>query len=624
MIIRVGGKRVRNWTSGILIVSASIVISMMADICGYGKNGSTFLPSAGYLFISSANAASDKTERGVVEVKKREESIPDSLQPPGTTRPALPDFQPPRGMPGIVLPPVLPTPDTEGMISATLRVYVRRIAFSGNTAINDEDLRKISASYENRTLTSQELEELRHKLTAVYVEKGYINSGAVIPDQRVADGAITIQIVEGRLSDIEITGNKWLRTAYIKNRVALVAKPPFNVNQLQEKLLLLQEDPLIRRINAELMPGVKPGDALLKVTVEEETPYQIGMQISNNRSPSIGALHGELFAVHRNITGWGDSLGIRYGKNTDGLVNGGDEVSLSYSVPLNAHNTTLRIYYDYSNSRVIEEPFNQIDIKSKLETFGVGISQPLLQTLANEVRLTLAAEKRRSESYLLGQLFSFSEGVECGVSNITAIRFAQEWQYRSPYQVIALRSNISWGIDALGATKNETGVDGRFLAWQLQVQWARLFEKLNRTQLIFRTDLQLAKDPLLAMEKFSLGGATSIRGYRENQIVRDKAVVSSLEFRIPVFQAPIPGLSKKPTDGIIHLAPFFDWGWAENVDRPTPDPRTISSVGVGFRWDPTANIHAELYWGYALRKIDNPHDNLQDHGFHFQLSVRYF
>ena len=596
--------------------------SIIADIYAKRYFAGVVLQSAGYLFICSANA-SEEAERDA-DIKKKEQNIPESLQPPGTTRPALPEFRPPKVLPEIVLPPPMLKPKTEGLLSEKLRVHISKISFYGNTAIKDDELQKIAAPYENRTITSEDLEKLRRKLTMLYVEKGYINSGAVIPDQKVVNGAITIQIIEGKLSEIDITGNKWLRSAYIRNRIALAAAVPFNINQLQEKLLLLQEDPLIHRINSELMPGIKPGEAVLKTTVVEERPYQIGMRISNDRSPSIGSFHGEIFAEHKNISGWGDSLGVRYGKHTDGEDDGGDEVSLSYNIPLNAHDTALRVYYYYSDAAVIEEPFNQIDIKSKLKTYGISITHPLLKTLSDRVLLTLAGDKRRSESYLLGQPFSFSEGAENGVIKATILRFAQEWEHRSPLQVFALRSNISWGIDAMDATTNAEGTDGRFLSWLLQVQWARLLKKLHRTQIIFRTDLQLSRDPLPAMEKFSVGGMTSVRGYRENQLVRDNAVVSSLECRIPIVRLPIPVVSKNQTDGTVHLVPFFDWGWAENTDRPTHDPRTISSVGLGFRWDPSLNIHADIYWGYALRKIDNPNDDLQDHGFHFQLFINFF
>jgi hemolysin activation/secretion protein len=71
---------------------------------------------------------------------------------------------------------------------------------------------------------------------------------------------------------------------------------------------------------------------------------------------------------------------------------------------------------------------------------------------------------------------------------------------------------------------------------------------------------------------------------------------------------------------MVQLAPFADFARSWNKNEPTLDPKTISSVGLGLRWDPSPKIHAELYWGKALRNIDNPGYNLQDSGINFQLS----
>ena len=53
----------------------------------------------------------------------------------------------------------------------------------------------------------------------VYVERGYLNSGAVIPDQRVEDGVVRIQIIEGRLSEVEVTGDTHLSAGYVQDRL---------------------------------------------------------------------------------------------------------------------------------------------------------------------------------------------------------------------------------------------------------------------------------------------------------------------------------------------------------------------------------------------------------------------
>jgi hypothetical protein len=76
--------------------------------------------------------------------------------------------------------------------------------------------------------------------------------------------------------------------------------------------------------------------------------------------------------------------------------------------------------------------------------------------------LGIALDIRRNQTFLLNKSFSFSIGVEEGESNATAIRFFQKWLARSPTSVIAARSRFSLGINAFGATINDTGTDGRF------------------------------------------------------------------------------------------------------------------------------------------------------------------
>ncbi len=540
---------------------------------------------------------------------------------PGGERPALPEYQTPAPEEDLVLPP-LPEAAPEAAapdITSAPHVQVKQYRFVGNAVFSDETLAEVAAPYAGRNVTFEELQELRHKLTLYYIDRGYINSGAVIPDQKVVEGVIAFVIVEGTLSDISIEGNKRLRTPYIRNRLALGAGPPLNINDLQEKFQLLHQNPLIRRINAELGPGVRRGEATLKAGVEEARAWELGLQFANNRSPSVGGERLELFAAHNNLLGWGDALGARYG-----LTEGLDDVSAYYAVPLNAYDTTLKVQYDRSDAVVVEAPFDEIDIESESETWGVTLSHPILKTPGAEFTLALAGERRSSKTWLLGDPYSFSEGVEDGESDVTVVRFSQYWLTRGRNRVFAVRSVFTLGLDAMGATINDSGVDGRFFAWLGQIQWARRLPFVKNAQVIFRTDLQFSDSPLLPLEKFSVGGASSVRGYRENQIVRDNAAVSSAELRIPVFRLPLPKISRNPEDGMVQLAPFIDWGWAENKNRTTPDPKTVSSIGLGLRWDPSPNIHAHVYWGYPFEDIDNPEDDLQDEGVHFQFRWQFF
>src|SRR5687768_2367219 len=81
------------------------------------------------------------------------------------------------------------------------KLMVREIRFEGNTVISDAELGKSVTKYVGRELTTEQLEEARREATLLYVNRGYINSGAIIPDQDVRDGVLVLRIIEGKLTD---------------------------------------------------------------------------------------------------------------------------------------------------------------------------------------------------------------------------------------------------------------------------------------------------------------------------------------------------------------------------------------------------------------------------------------
>lgn len=534
---------------------------------------------------------------------------------PADERPVLPEFQLP-GPPstGLELPPIVPHPEEE-RLSTGIQVFVRKFRLVGNTVFSDAELARVTAPYVGRKISSEELRELRHKLTRYYVNRGYINSGAIIPDQRIVEGVITLQIIEGELTDIEVRGNERLRAKYLKQRLALGAEPPLNLNSLQERLQLLLQTPAIDQLNAELGPGSRLGESILRVRMEEARPYSVAVNFNNRRSPALGEFQGEIEGILWNLTGWGDTLRARFA-GSEGLKSG----NVGYTLPITAYDTTLGVRFDINDSIVVEEPFDELDIASEANTLEFSLWHPFYRRPNQEFSMALFFARRRSRTFLLDAPFSFSPGVQDGKSKATVLRFEQAWLGRGRDQVLAARSLFSLGVDAFEATINETGPDGQFFSWLGQFQWAKRFGRAGH-QIIFRSDLQLANDPLLPLEQFAMGGATTVRGYRENLLVRDNGAVVSLEGRIPAFQLPIPGLEPRPAWGIVQLAPFVDFGVAWNTGRPTPDPKTISSAGVGLRWDPTPWIHGELYWGYAFRDITVADAGLQDSGIHFVIGL---
>jgi hemolysin activation/secretion protein len=365
-------------------------------------------------------------------------------------------------------------------------------------------------------------------------------------------------------------------------------------------------------VAARLEPSEERGRSELDVKVHEAPPWRVELELSNYEVPSIGAYRTRIDAAHLNVLGFGDTAAA-----TLSLTEGLYEVEAGYEFPVNALGTTLGVFTDQSWSEVVESPFDDLDIESRSWTAGLSLSHPLLDAPSQRLELFGTAELRYSKSFLVGSGFSFSEGQEDGESKISVLRFGQEWSVTGRRRVFVARSLVSWGTSAFDATTNgdDDVPDGRFVAWLAQLQYAQRLTWLD-TLLIARVDGQLADDPLLGLEQLGVGGATSVRGYRENTLVRDQGAVGSLELRFPA-------LRRGDGRPLLEVGPFVDAGYASNRDRATRGPKTLVGAGLAARLALTQGTLLELTWAESLKDVPAPQDHdLQDSGLYFRFVAR--
>lgn len=538
------------------------------------------------------------------------------LEGPSVTRPALPPFESERPSPPPPMP-VLPTPERRGRLYDEPLVFVREVRLIGNTAFSTAELEPVLAPFVGRTVTAGELLQLRDRLTNFYIERGYVNSGALIPDQNIENGVVEIQIVEGRLAEIAILGLESLDPAFVEDRIALGMGPPLNVNQLRERIQLLLLDRAIERLDARLGPGLEPGEGRLEVDVEEAPRYQSRARIANDRAPSIGGTRGEVSFEFGNMLGFGDPLVVDLS-----VAEGLQELEFSYDVPVTATDLSLFVSGQIADFQVVEEPLNILDIEGSSRSILGGITVPVLRSLDNEVLLQPFLERRRTTTSVEGRRFSFSPGARNGQTDVTALRFAQQWLNRSRAEALALRSTFSLGLDLLGSTVNRTAPDSQFFAWLGQGQWARRLNDAN-WQVRLRGDLQLTPDPLLPVERIALGGSSTVRGYRQNQLVVDNGWDASAELHIPLGR--VPSTKAERDLGPVTLTAFVDTGGGWNVDDPGPDPAFLAGIGAGINWQPTQHIDLRFEGAVPLNNAPDPVDNsLQDLAIYFDVRVLLF
>lgn len=549
--------------------------------------------------------------------------------------PGLPPFPPlpprlldklPVPLPPPILPPVPPV-QKKLEPAPPVRVFVHDIHVVGNTIFTDEQLSEVTKRYKGRELMAEDMEALRLDLTLFYVNRGYLTSGAIIPDQAITFNVLKIQIVEGTLSQIDVEGNEHLWSGYVRDRIERGVTRPVNVTPLQERLQFLQRDPHIEQLNAELKPGIALGENVLNVRVKEALVFHARLEFNNYQSPTVGAEQGLATIEDTNFTGLGDSVTVQYGrsKGVDPILN------FRYAIPLNRYDTTFSAQYRKFTFTVEDPQFKALDIRNSAEIIGLSLRQPLYRTLQDEFAVTLTGEYEKNESTLLDQPFEFVAGATNGLFKVAALRFAQEYTHQTPEQVFSAFSRFSFGIGALGATHRSSvpqSATGQFFSWLGEGQYVRQLQPL-RAQLVARTTLQLSNEHLFPLEQISVGGRYSVRGYREYTFVRDNAFLASVELRVPVYTTA-NGLDR------VLLAPFLDVGRAWNTRAATGsavatpltstegERNTLASAGIGLIVNFTESSRFEVYWGQQLNHLRAGRGNLQDHGVHLQLVVHAF
>ena len=104
----------------------------------------------------------------------------------------------------------------EGMIYNP-HFLLQKINFEGNTKISSDELEKLGLEVLGEDVYFDELLEVCQKVTNLYRAKGYLTSYATVPPQRIVDGVATIKIVESKVGELNIEGEKWTREWYLKH-----------------------------------------------------------------------------------------------------------------------------------------------------------------------------------------------------------------------------------------------------------------------------------------------------------------------------------------------------------------------------------------------------------------------
>ncbi|MEM6489254.1 MAG: ShlB/FhaC/HecB family hemolysin secretion/activation protein, partial [Pseudomonadota bacterium] len=507
---------------------------------------------------------------------------------------------------------------------------LREVAFEGNTVFDADTLRGVVAALIGRAITIDDLEAARIALTRYYTDRGYVSSGVTIPlPQDVTAGTVRFRVIEGRLTDIAVSGEGVadegrrpgeLSADVVRRRLALDQDVPLRLDLVQDRFGLLLQDPTVRRLDGRLVPGGAPGETRLEVLVEPAPPVELTLGFDNFDPPSTGVYRGLVDVRFNNIAGVGDV--VRLGGEVSRGRQSGD---LDLTSPL--HPLGLRVFAGATITRtqVIEEPFDTLDIESDFVEGRVGLAFDALSTPSTTLTLDAGLSFARSETRLLGTRFSFSPGVQDGVARGTVLRIGQTVLHRRDRVALSLRSTVSVGLGIAGATENGGDVpDSQFVSWLGQAfVVGRVHE---RATLSLSASAQVANDALLPFEEVGLGGADTVRGFRETAVAEPNVAFARLGGEIEVVELALPGrfaLGEAPLPRPVTFEPFVSAGIAW-PDDGFEDRTLLVGAGADFRWSPTEASEVTVGVGVPVLS-DSPldDDDLRDLRTYVSLSLSF-
>ena len=494
---------------------------------------------------------------------------------------------------------------------------IQTIQVEGSTVFSPTDFAPLIDPLTGQNVTLNQLREVADAITQLYLDQGYLSSRAVLTEQTLSDGVAIIEVIEGQVTDIEVTGLQRFRSSYFTSRLNRSIATPFNVNDLEDQLRLLLINPLIKNIEVDLEPGESPGESTLLVNVEEASPWFGSAFIDNYSAASVGSERFGLSGGYRNLLGLGDVFTATGSRSFTG---GSTILNFNYLVPFNSLNGTVQLSTTIDRNEVTQSPFEALGIEGESETYSLSVRQPLHYSFTEEFALSLGLTHRNGQTFLFNNIgTAFGAGAEAdGTTRSTVLSFGQDYLSRDAKGAWVLRSQFNFGLDLLDATTNAEPVpDGRFFSWNGQVQ--RIHQLAEKHLLIVQGNMQLSPDNLLGSQRFTIGGGQTLRGYRQGARSGDNGWRVSVEDRITLVE-------EQPGVNLLQVAPFFDmgmvWNNPSNPDQVSSD-HFLAGLGTGIIYSPVEKLNLRLDFTLPLISISDRGSNIQDDGIYFSVNYNF-
>ncbi|TBV08484.1 ShlB/FhaC/HecB family hemolysin secretion/activation protein [Phytopseudomonas dryadis] len=394
---------------------------------------------------------------------------------------------------------------------------IEQIEISGASLLSEAERTAILAPFADSCLGVGQLNELLKAITDHYIDRGYVTTRAYLPQQDLSRGTLQVIVVEGRLEGLD-------SSALASDRELAIGFPGqvgevLNLRELEQLVENLGRLPS-RRAQLELVPGEQVGGSRVQLQGERSKPWHANLNRHNEGQRSTGEQQWGLGLVWDSPLGLADQLSLRAGRDavSDSYRHSHNQ-SLSYSLPYG----WWRFDYSYSQSyyRTLGQG-NGFDFKQDGDsrTHALRGERVLHRDNLSKTAVNLGLSHMRSRNYLLD---SFLQGSSPHLSE-AQLGFNHGRRIGSAF--VNLDAGWQRGVGLFGAQSNgdPRGSEpvARYDKYSLTLSYLQPFS-LWRESFSFDSLAtgQKSEDVLYSPQRISLGGLSSVRGFKDQSLSGD-------------------------------------------------------------------------------------------------------
>ena len=396
---------------------------------------------------------------------------------------------------------------------------IKDIELKGVDSLSAAERERLLKPYIGQCLGVAQLNELLKVITDHYIEKGLVTSRAYLPQQDLSGGHLKVLVVEGRLE-----GLKGAQGSQLSERELGMAFPGkrgdlVNLREIEQMVDQLNRLPS-NQAQMELSPGKNVGGSEVLVKNTPQKPWRAGLSRSNDGQRSTGEQQWGTTFDWDSPLGLADQLMLRGGHDamTDHQHTSSNAM-LYYNVPWGWWNFS----YIYSQS----------EYRSQIAANGYNFKQTgdseNHQLRAERVIHRDAVSKTSLNaglSYLRTNNFIEDSKLKLSSNRISEMQYGINHGRRVGRAFINLDLGMQEGIGALDAQGNHHPGPGepnaRYRKYTATATYQQPFkvwgESFNFTSLMTG---QRSEDVLFSPQRTSLGGLSSIRGYKDQSLSGD-------------------------------------------------------------------------------------------------------